>query len=59
VFNFLSSTRLAGQSYLYWRRPEDVLRFVRGLSPHVTLLQDYLAGDTTVRVAKPLEAAAQ
>jgi SAM-dependent methyltransferase len=58
VFNFLSSTRLAGQSYLYWRRPEDVLRFVRGLSPHVTFLQDYLAGDMTVRVAKPPEAAA-
>jgi hypothetical protein len=58
VFNFLSSTRLAGQSYLYWRRPEDVLRFVRGLSPHVTFLQDYLAGDMTVRVAKPPKAAA-
>lgn len=58
VFNFLSSTRLAGQSYLYWRRPEDVLRFVRGLSPHVTFLHDYLAGDMTVRVSKPPEAAA-
>jgi hypothetical protein len=58
VFNFLSSTRLAGQSYLYWRRPDDVLRFVRGLSPHVTFLQDYLAGDMTVRVRKPPEAAA-
>jgi hypothetical protein len=35
-----------------------VLKFVRGLSPHVTFLQDYLAGDMTVRVAKPPEAAA-
>jgi hypothetical protein len=58
VFNFLSSTHLAGQSYLYWRRPEDVLRFVRGLSPHVTFLQDYLAGDMTVCISKPPEDAA-
>lgn len=52
VFNFLCSPRLAGQGYLYWREPDDVVRFARGLSPDVTTLADYLFGDMTVRIGK-------
>lgn len=48
VFNFLCSPALAGQSYLHWRRPEDVLRFSRGLSPDAKILDDYLPGDATI-----------
>ena len=52
VFNFLSSTSLAGQPHLYWRSPRDVLRFARSLSDDVRTLDDYLSGDTTVRVGR-------
>ena len=55
VFNFLCSPMLAGQSYLAWRRPDDVLRFARGLEGgEVRTLADYLEGDCTVAVAKPV-----
>jgi hypothetical protein len=50
VFNFLSSPLLAGQSYLHWRRPEDVLQFARQRSRDVATLDDYLPGDMTVRM---------
>ena len=52
VFNFLSSTYLAGADYLRWRRPADVAAFVSELSPDVETLSDYLHGDTTVAVRK-------
>ena len=52
VFNFLCSPELAGKDYLYWRRPDDVTRFVQTLSKDVRSLQDYLSGDMTVRVTK-------
>src|SRR5688572_2349212 len=52
VFNFLSSTSLAGQPHLYWRRAGDVTRFARSLSSDVRTLDDYLSGDTTVRVGR-------
>ena len=52
VFNFLSSTYLAGQQYLYWRRPQDVLAFARGVSSDVRILDDYLKGDCTVAVRR-------
>jgi SAM-dependent methyltransferase len=55
VFNFLSSPMLAGRDYLYWRRPDDVARFARTLSPDFSMLDDYLPGDVTVRVRKPEE----
>jgi hypothetical protein len=46
---------LAGMSYLAWRRPEDVLRFARGLKGgEVRTLEDYLEGDCTVAVVKPI-----
>ncbi len=54
VFNFLSSPQLAGQSHLYWRRPEDVTRFARGMSQDMTSLSDYLPGDMTVRISKQM-----
>jgi SAM-dependent methyltransferase len=52
VFNFLCSPMLAGQDYLYWRQPDDVVRFARNLSPDVTTLADYLPGDMTLRIGK-------
>lgn len=52
VFNFLSSPILAGRDYLYWRRHQDVTRFSRTLSKDVSLLDDYLPGDMTVRLRK-------
>src|SRR4051794_25231511 len=55
VFNFLDSAMLAGRDYLVWRRPDDVLRFARSLSPDVRVRDDYLPGDRTVAVIKPGE----
>lgn len=55
VFNFLDSTALAGKDFLVWRRPADVLRFARSLSPDVRVRDDYLPGDCTVAVVKPPE----
>lgn len=56
VFNFLCSPMLAGREYLHWRRPQDVTRFARGLCGDVSLLDDYLPGDMTVRLGKPQDA---
>ena len=50
VFNFLCSPLLAGQSYLHWRRPQDVVWFARQRSREVAALNDYLPGDMTVRM---------
>ena len=55
VFNFLRSPMLAGQSFLKWRRVDDVLQFLRPLSEHVQLRSDYLEGDSTMCVLKPQE----
>ena len=52
VFNFLSSERLAGASYLAWHPLEEVLGFVGTLSQRVMVLDDYLLGDCTVAVGK-------
>jgi hypothetical protein len=55
VFNYLCSPMLAGMSYLVWRRPEEVLRFARGLEGgEVRTLEDYLDGDCTISVVKPI-----
>jgi SAM-dependent methyltransferase len=55
VFNYLCSPMLAGMTYLAWRRPEEVLRFARGLKGgEVRTLEDYLEGDCTVAVVKPI-----
>lgn len=55
VFNFLASPVLAGTGYLVWRRPDDVLRFARQLSPAVTLRDNYLDGDCTIAIQKAPE----
>jgi SAM-dependent methyltransferase len=52
VFNFLSSERLAGASYLAWHPVEEVLGVVGTLSERVMVLDDYLLGDCTVAVGK-------
>jgi SAM-dependent methyltransferase len=52
VFNYLSSTRLAGREYLHWHEPIDVLRFARKLSSEVVTIGDYLQGDTTMALLK-------
>lgn len=53
VFNFLSSSVLAGQVYLFWHSPQEVLRFAREFCADVRLRQDYLAGDCTACLVKP------
>jgi hypothetical protein len=53
VFNFLSSSYLAGADHLYWRDPETVVAFCRKFCPDVTPIGDYLTGDLTLRLSKP------
>jgi SAM-dependent methyltransferase len=55
VFNFLSSTYLAGAEYLRWRRPEDALKFASTLTADVRALEDYLPGDFTIAMTKGAE----
>lgn len=52
VFNFLSSPMLAGASYLYWRRPGDVLAFARSLGGTAFASDSYLPGDMTIAIQK-------
>ena len=52
VFNFLASASLAASGDLYWRKPDDVLRFARQLSADARSLDGYLDGDCTVLVPK-------
>lgn len=56
VFNFLSSPLLAGRQYLLWREPDDVLKFARSLTPHATVVDDYLRGDCTIAMTKSARA---
>jgi SAM-dependent methyltransferase len=53
LFNFLSSTYLAGADYLRWRRAGSVVNFCSQLSRDVRTLDDYLHGDYTVALRKP------
>lgn len=55
VFNFLSSERLAGASYLAWHPIEEVMGFVGTLSGRVMVLEDYLPGDCTVAVGTGIQ----
>ncbi|MGB7160386.1 MAG: class I SAM-dependent methyltransferase [Tepidisphaeraceae bacterium] len=55
VFNFLSSTELAGVSYLHWHEPSEVWAFAKRLTPDVRRLDDYLDGDCTFALDKPEE----
>lgn len=52
VFNFLSSSALAGKHYLVWHPPEQVYDFAQRLGGEVTTIADYLQGDCTIAMAK-------
>jgi len=53
VFNFLNSTYLAGQDYLFWRRSNDVFQFARQFCGDVRIKDNYLQGDCTACLTKP------
>jgi hypothetical protein len=55
VFNFLCSPATAAADYLHWYHRDDVLADVRTLSPRVQVVTDYLFGDATIAIHKPLE----
>ena len=52
VFNFLSSSLLAGTNYLRWHPPREVLKFCRGLTSDITRHEGYIDGDCTVAMTK-------
>ncbi len=52
VFNFLSSDRLAGKAYLFWRDPSDVAEFLNSLGGTVRHSNEYMVGDCTLAVGK-------
>ena len=48
VFNFLSSSMLAGTNYLRWHERRDVIKFCRTLTEHVEKHEGYIEGDCTI-----------
>jgi hypothetical protein len=52
VFNFLSSTLLAGVNYLRWHEPRRVVRFARTLTHNVEQHDGYINGDCTIAMWK-------
>jgi SAM-dependent methyltransferase len=52
VFNFLSSSLLAGTNYLRWHNPREVLKFCRTLTSDVTRYEGYIEGDCTIGMTK-------
>jgi phospholipid N-methyltransferase len=52
VFNFLSSSLLAGVSYLHWHARREVMNFAQALSPNVEKLEGYIEGDCTIAMRK-------
>lgn len=52
VFNFLSSSALAGRAYLTWHHREKVEAFARRTASDVRVLEDYLQGDCTIAMGK-------
>jgi hypothetical protein len=55
VFNFLSSSLLAGTNYLRWHNPREVIKFCRALGGDITRHEGYIEGDCTIAVKKPDE----
>jgi hypothetical protein len=49
-FNFLSSPKLAGVEWLYWREPCAIMDYLKGRCAEIAILEDYLEGDCTVAV---------
>ena len=52
VFNFLSSSILAGVNYLFWHSERQVMRFARTLTPNVEKRDGYIEGDCTIALYK-------
>jgi hypothetical protein len=52
AFNFLSSDALAKGHHLTWHSTEDVARFARSLTDHVTVDDRYMNGDCTISLRK-------
>jgi SAM-dependent methyltransferase len=52
VFNFLSSSLLAGVNYLFWHSERQVMRFARTLTPDVEKVDGYIEGDCTIAMRK-------
>jgi hypothetical protein len=52
IFNFLSSSFLAGVDWLTWHRPSEVLEYVRRFSSDIAMLDDYTEGDCTICVRR-------
>ena len=52
VFNFLSSSLLAGTNYLRWHERRDVIRFCRSLTRDVEKIEGYIEGDCTIAMRK-------
>jgi SAM-dependent methyltransferase len=54
VFNFLSSDELAKAEHLTWHAKEEVERFARGMTDMVMVVDDYIDGDCTIGMLRPL-----
>lgn len=52
VFNFLSSSLLAGTSYLRWHNPREVIKFCRTMTDDITRHEGYIEGDCTIGMRK-------
>ena len=52
VFNFLSSSLLAGTNYLRWHERREVIRFCKSLTHDVEKREGYIEGDCTVAAWK-------
>jgi hypothetical protein len=53
LFNFLSSSNLAGASHLHWRSKGNVEAFLKTFNPlEIRVVDDYLDGDCTIAVMK-------
>jgi SAM-dependent methyltransferase len=55
VFNFLSSSALAGKAYLTWHHRDRVEAFARRTASEIVVLDDYLQGDCTIAMKKQEE----
>jgi hypothetical protein len=52
AFNFLSSTELSSERHLTWHRTGVVAALGQSMGAAVNVIDDYLAGDTTVSMTK-------
>ena len=52
VFNFLSSSLLAGTNYLRWHNPREVIKFCRTMTEDITRHEGYIEGDCTIEMRR-------